>query len=50
MLPGGALVVERAGFEAVVDDADQPVADLAEGGLVANSAGAQGVVVGAAAW
>jgi hypothetical protein len=28
--PGGGLVVEGAGFEAAVQDADEPVGELAE--------------------
>src|SRR6185437_15205197 len=44
--PGGGLVVEGAGLEAAVQDADQAVAELAQGGVVADAAGAQGVVVG----
>jgi hypothetical protein len=45
--PGGVLVVESAGFEAAVEDADQAVGELAEGGVVALAAGAELVVVGA---
>src|SRR6516225_7707426 len=42
--PGGGLVVEGAGFEAAVQDADEPVGDLAQGGVVLGAAGAFGVV------
>src|SRR5258708_38545488 len=44
--PGGCLVVEGAGFEASVQDADEPVGDLAQGGVVFGAAGALGVVQG----
>jgi hypothetical protein len=47
MLPGGGLVVGCAGFEAAVQDADQAVGELAEGGVVSGAAGALLVVVGA---
>src|SRR5216683_3799874 len=47
--PGGGLVVEGAGFEASVQDADEPVGELAEGGVVLGAAGALGVVEGAGA-
>jgi hypothetical protein len=43
------FVVDGAGFEAAVEDADEAVAQLSEGGLVAGVALAQGVVVGAGA-
>ena len=39
MRPGGRLVVQRAGFEASVQDADEPVGELAQGGVVAAAAG-----------
>src|SRR4051812_74612 len=39
MRPGGHLVVQRAGFEASVQDADEPVGELAQGGVVAAAAG-----------
>src|ERR1035441_3529390 len=45
--PGGRLVVEGAGFEASVLDADEPVGELAQGGVVLGAAGALVVVVGA---
>src|SRR5215472_16501544 len=47
--PGGVLVVAGAGFEAAVQDADQPVAGLAQRGGVRLAAGAELVVVGAGA-
>jgi hypothetical protein len=47
--PGGVFLVEAAGFEAAVQDADKPVAELAQRGVVAFAAGAEGVVVGAGA-
>src|ERR1039457_5427663 len=45
--PGGRLVVEGAGFEAAVLDADEAVGELAQGGVVLGAAGALVVVVGA---
>jgi hypothetical protein len=42
-------VVAGAGFQAPVEDADEAVAELAERGVVAESAGALLVVVGAGA-
>ena len=47
VVPGGVLVVEGAGFEAAVEDADEAVGQLAQGGVVALAAGAELVVVGA---
>jgi hypothetical protein len=47
--PGGGFVVGGFGFEAAVEDADEAVAELAEGGLMAGAALAQGLVVGAGA-
>src|ERR1017187_7444873 len=44
--PGGGLVVEGAGFEASVQDADEPVGDLAQGRVVPGAAGALGAVQG----
>ncbi|WP_218136443.1 hypothetical protein [Nonomuraea jiangxiensis] len=38
--PSGCLVVVGSGFEASVQDADEAVADLAEGGVVFDVAGA----------
>src|SRR6202167_5386486 len=42
--PGGCLVVGGAGFEASVEDADEAVGELAEGGVVLGAAVAFGVV------
>src|SRR5947199_9534611 len=47
--PGGGLVVEGAGLEASVQDADQAVGELAQRGVVAGAAAAELVVVGAGA-
>ena len=47
--PGGCFVVGSAGLEAAVQDADQAVGVLAEGGVVAGAAGSLSVVVGAGA-
>lgn len=47
--PGGVLVVEGAGFQALVEDADVAVGHSAKCGLVADLSGAQLVVVGAGA-
>src|SRR4051812_38419005 len=47
--PGGGLVVAGPGLQAAVQDADQAVAQLAQGGMVAGAPGAEGVVVGACA-
>ena len=48
--PGGCLVgVGGAGLEASVEDADEPVGELAEGRVVPCAAGALGVVEGAGA-
>ena len=47
--PGGGLVVEGAGFEAAVQDAGEPVGEVAQRGAVAGPAGALGVVAGAGA-
>src|ERR1019366_403088 len=44
--PGGCFVVAGAGFQAAVQDADEAVAELAQGGVVAEAAGALPVVVG----
>src|ERR1017187_9423720 len=48
--PGDCLVVGGAGFEAAVEDADEPVAELAERSVVAGAAGALAVVIGARSW
>ena len=45
--PRGGLVVAGAGLEAAVQDADQPVPELAQGCVVTDPAPAQGVVVDA---
>jgi hypothetical protein len=47
--PGDAFVVAAIGLEAAVQDADEPVADLAQGRVVADPAGAESVVVVAGA-
>jgi hypothetical protein len=47
MSPGGGLVVDGAGFEAAVEDADEAVAELAQSSLVAGATLAQGLVIGA---
>ena len=47
--PGGCLVVEGAGLQASMQDADEPVRDLAQGSVVLGAAGALGVVQGAGA-
>jgi hypothetical protein len=47
--PGGCLVVEGAGLEASVEDADEPVGEFAQGGVVLGAASAFGVVEGAGA-
>jgi hypothetical protein len=45
VLPRGVLVVEGARFEAAMKDADKPVGELPQSGMVAYSAGAECVVV-----
>src|SRR6266567_5210473 len=47
--PGGGLVVESPCLEAAVQDADEPVGEFAQGGVVLGAAGALGVVQGAGA-
>jgi hypothetical protein len=47
--PGGVFVVEGAGFEAAVEDADEAVGESSQGVVVAVSAGALLVVEGAGA-
>src|SRR6266545_6690955 len=47
--PGSRFVVAGAGLEASVQDADEPVGELAQRGVVADAAGALLVVVGAGA-
>jgi hypothetical protein len=44
---GGVLVLDGAGLEAAVEDAHEPVGQLAEGGVVALAAGTELVVAGA---
>ena len=41
--PGGHFVVGGVGFEAAVKDADEPVGELAQGGVVVGAAGALSV-------
>src|ERR1035441_1542835 len=48
--PGDCLVVGGAGFEAAVEDADEPVAELAERSVVAGAAGALAGGIGARSW
>src|SRR5579875_1443419 len=47
--PGDCLVIAGAGFEAAVQDADEAVAELAEGGIVAQATRALPVIAGAGA-
>src|SRR5215472_6147576 len=47
--PGGGFVVEAAGLQAAVQDADEPIGELAQCGLVTDLAGSERVVVGACA-
>src|SRR5215472_10146312 len=47
--PGGGFVVDGAGLQAAVQDADEPVGELAQGRLVADVSGSERVVVGAGA-
>ena len=49
VVPGGVLVVARSGLEAAVQDADQPVGQLPQGGMVPDVPGSHGVVVDAGA-
>jgi hypothetical protein len=44
--PGGVFVVAGVGLQAAVEDADESVGDLPEGGVVADPAVAELVVVG----
>jgi hypothetical protein len=46
---GDCFVVEGAAFEAAVEDADEPVGQLAREGVVFGAAGSEPVVVGARA-
>ena len=50
VLPGGVLVVEGAGLEAAVQDADEPVRELAQRCVVAGVAAAKVVAVGPCTW
>src|SRR4051794_21858708 len=47
--PGGVFAIGGSGLQAAVQDADEAVGQLAEGGVVSGAAGAEGVVVGAGA-
>ena len=47
---GGVFVVEGAGFEAAVEDADEPVGEPAQSVVVLVSRGALLVVEGAGSW
>src|SRR5258708_8898960 len=47
--PGGGLVIEGAGFQAAVQDADEPVGQVAERGAVAGADGPVGVIAGTGA-
>ena len=49
MSPGDGLVVEGAGLEASVQDGDKAAGQPAQGVVVVDAAGAQGVVAGAGA-
>ena len=49
MTPGGGLVVEGAGLEASVQDADEAVGEPSQGVVVLDAAGAELVVEGAGA-
>src|SRR5664279_2325674 len=46
VLPGGVLVVLGAGLEAAVQDADEPVRELPQRGVVADLPGPERVVMG----
>jgi len=46
VLPGDVLVVDVAGLEVAVQDADESVRELAQGGVVADVPPAKRVVVG----
>jgi hypothetical protein len=50
MRPGGGLVVESAGLQPSVQDADEPVGESPQGVVVFESVGAVVVVEGAGAW
>jgi hypothetical protein len=49
MGPRGRFVVARTGFEAAVQDADEPVGELAQGGVVFGVTGFELVIVGTGA-
>ena len=49
MRPCGWFVVAGAGFEAAVEDADEPVGELAQGGVVFGVTGFELVIVGTGA-
>jgi hypothetical protein len=49
MGPGGGLVVVGAGLQTAVQNADEPVGELAQRCLVADLAGSERLVVGACA-
>ena len=49
MRPGGVFVVAGVGLQAAVEDADEAVGELAEGGLVADVPVAELLVVGVGA-
>jgi hypothetical protein len=47
--PGGVLVVEGAGFQAAVEDADEPVSEAPKGVVVPVSVGSPLIVEGTGA-
>jgi len=47
--PGGVFVVAGAGLEAAVEDADESVGELTQGGVVARPAVAERLVLGVGA-
>jgi hypothetical protein len=48
--PGDGRVVAGAGFQAAMQDTDEPIAELTQGCLVADVSGPKRVVIGARAW
>ena len=48
--PGGAFVVGGVGLQAAVEDPDESVGELAQGGVVVLASVAELVVVGAGCW
>jgi hypothetical protein len=48
--PSGGFVVAGVRLQAAAEDADEAVAELTQGGLVADAAGAHRGVVGSGAW